>query len=296
MSEQKSNPDVREYTVPDYVSLSEVRDGTVVLITPSRTRELHGSSVQHLKRVFERLRDGGSVETLSKELDVPREKVQMSFATLDELDVLESASADTATDSVAWISDEGMGQSSDEPTVAVHNEFDGVDLPRFDGVTVTERETLDGTLNAESTDLLLTVTPAVQPAYHRRVLDECTSRDTPWLPLRFAGDEIRIGPLQHSEVEGCFDCHYRRFIRSVDRPQATLARNQYVEASGNAIPYVREVVRLGLVLALTQVRRFLDERGSVTVDGSVLYVDLERMTTELGEVIPVSGCQVCEQS
>lgn len=296
MSEQKSNPDRREYTVPDYVSLSEVRDGTVVLITPSRTCELHGSSVQHVKRVFERLKDGGSVETLSKELDVPREKVQMSFATLNELNALESVAEPADADSVAWISDEGGVQSSDEPTVVVHSEFDGVDLPRFDGVTVTERETLDGALNAESTDLLLTVTPAVQPAYHRRVLDECASRDTPWLPLRFAGDEIRIGPLHHSEAEGCFDCHYRRFVRSVERPQATLTRDQYVEASGNAIPYVREVVRLGVEMALVQVRRFLGERGTVTVDGSVLYADLERMTTELGDVIPVSGCRVCEQS
>lgn len=289
-----------EYTLPEYVAVSDADESALTLVTPRDTHRLRGKSGESLQHAVECLRTGASLERLCDELGVDAADGRTVLNAFRELGLLRRADGrDDADPSPRIASRERFTSDGTFATrsLAVHTTVEGMNLPLPPAFERTDCPTLSAVEDAlGANDLLLTVTTGVSPDYHRELLDLRATSGTTWLPVRFVGDEIQLGPVHRDAAGGCYECFYQRSVCSARSPRDARERHRIVEDDDLSLSYSRAALDLGGSIAALHLRELAGASEPTTPDGSVSFVALDGTGWDTSDVVPVSGCERCARS
>lgn len=267
-----------QYRVRDRVRV--ITDDRVIVATPTATHAFDGGTGDLIGEVLETLREGGTVADAAAHAGAEETAVRAVIGRLIALEVVTQTPTADRTAPEYTVCGPGASAVIDPPGGSVSN--------------ASPAEV------ATDAPVIVTVTPGLFPTYHRRLLREPAVRATPWLPIRVTGTRIHVGPVHRTDVRGCVDCHYRRFVRCRSDPTAARTRHRRLEVD----PFdCDESLAYGVTLGAMYLRRVVEwEDGEPThptdarAGEPVIHATTDPPTVETGRVLPLGGCSLCDEN
>jgi bacteriocin biosynthesis cyclodehydratase domain-containing protein len=232
---------------------------------------------------------------LVADTDTPRAAIEQIFRSLQDIGVLRTESG-CEYGYLEWASrypDQSQA-AIDAATIGVVvsdlSIGDELKLP-FDDVRVGS---LDEILSqSNDIDLLISFAPGIDPEFHHEILERIYETDIPWLPARFAGREIRLGPMTRPGKGGCYHCYYRRLVASHEDAGGVIDDHEQREQSSTYPPYPAFAIGMMVHLVTVQALSFVGEFIQPATVGSLLSVDIFKIESNRSDLLKLPHCEVC---
>jgi bacteriocin biosynthesis cyclodehydratase domain-containing protein len=283
------------FYVPEFINFVRIDETMALLSSPREIKRFEGDAVSLVAEVLPLLQDGATIDSLVADTDASVAMIKQILQSLQGIGVLRTESG-SEYDYLEWAS-----RHPKDSRAAIDAATIGVVTPNLDvgtELTALFSDVEIGSLNqvlsrTEDIDLLLSFAPGIDPSFHHDVLDSIYDADIPWLPSRFAGREIRIGPMTRPGKGGCYHCYYRRLIASHEDAGAVIDDHEQRENSSMYPPYPAFAVGMMEYFAAMQALSFTGEYIQPATTGSMLSVDVLKAESNRSDLLKLPHCKVC---
>lgn len=283
----------KKLQIPSYIEFIPINSNRAIFSTPLETKELTGDTVSNITEIVPILREGATMSEISNQTGIEMKILQKIVEKLESENLVHPKEAEDGF--FEWGCDE-----SEEARSSLQDTIVGVVgdieisltnlLPEQNIRRINEVEAIP---EHSDVSILVSACKGARPEFHRAILDLVWDSKIRWLPSRVVGTEIRIGPFTRRNIDCCYQCYYSRYLASEKlRPKLESEHSQreindqYPEYPGPAFDLLSTVTQFEIMAILT-------DYAPVRSDGSVLYVDLFTLESNMNDVLKLPGCEIC---
>lgn len=280
--------------LPNYIDFIRLSDDRALLAGPATTKELRGESVELVEQALPLLRDGTATTDLAEKLDISMSFAEDLVERLQTTGFLKNTSKNH--DYWSWAAPIIDIERSDvqEATVILFDQsscgLSDVEDHPFDIVSIECIEDLSSVLS--EADLLITITVGEDPNFHQEIMDNVSDSNIDWIPAKFSGSEVIIGPFGTKKSQGCYNCYHQRRRASTEiSPSVSEVINQ--RSNNDQTPYSKYIHGFIIHILLTEAASALGKDKSPQTSGAIMVFDLIEFSMKCHDVIPIPGCELC---